>query len=213
MDYSLGDTSNSNRIVLIVIVIMVLLFSSSAYFAIAKKSALVLFTSILLLVEVIYIISFTIKQRRFYKRFITASKKNPDETPDQELAEDIKELSASLKETNRFSEVLPSFKPYWISIIFMLYSFVFILFFLWGQNSAEKQSTFYFIDNETAIISLDGSNVISISVSYNEESNTYYNTGLYKIIPQEGLSFKLVNCGPIVSDIKQDTIKISISFN
>ena len=82
-----------------------------------------------------------------------------------------------------------------------------------GGKSAEKQSTFYFIDDETVITSISGNNVIAMSVSFDDNSKTYCNTGEYEIIPQEGLNFNIVNCGPIVSSVKQDEIKISIYFD
>lgn len=204
---------NADKILLLVIICMILLLAGSIYFTIKVRSVIVLFTSILLLADVIYIIVFALKQRKFTKILADTLNKKPAETNDQELIDDIKKLTSSLDEKTSFSQVIPSFKPYWIANAFAIYSLLFVLCFVWGGKSAEKQSTFYFIDDETVITSISGNNVIAMSVSFDDNSKTYCNTGEYEIIPQEGLNFNIVNCGPIVSSVKQDEIKISIYFD
>ena len=135
---------NADKILLLVIICMILLLAGSIYFTIKVRSVIVLFTSILLLADVIYIIVFALKQRKFTKILADTLNKKPAETNDQELIDDIKKLTSSLDEKTSFSQVIPSFKPYWIANAFAIYSLLFVLCFVWGGEVGRKAIDFLF---------------------------------------------------------------------
>ena len=204
---------NENIVFLIIISFMVLLLAASIYTVVKTKSASSIAISVMTIIELIYIVSLILKYKKFDKAISQSSSEKIKQPENERADEYFKKVTATYEDGKKFIEVRPSFKPFWISCVFMVYSLIFILFFLWGGSAAKKQTSFYFIDNETVISSVYEDNVLAVSVSYDQTTKKYHCTGEYKLIPQQNLTFKIVSCGTIISDIKQDEIDILFDLN
>ena len=70
--------------------------------------------------------------------------------------------------------------------------------------AAYNQTSFCFIDESSIVLSTTDTNVVVMSVKYDNNIGKYINQNKYRILPQEDLAFYIKECGRVESQVSFD---------